>query len=87
VSAQVTMPDGTETDLAEHLSLVHKKGTRGLTEDYLAAMHETLHERKRDPFPEHDHLVPPPADSVLPADPAPAGPAARIPSPRRPAEP
>jgi hypothetical protein len=52
---QVTMPDGTETDLIEHLQLVHLKGTRGFTEEYLATLHDSLHQRKRDPLPEHDH--------------------------------
>jgi hypothetical protein len=54
---QVTMPDGTETDLIEHLQLVHLKGTRGFTEEYLATLHVNLHRRKRDPLPEHDHPV------------------------------
>ena len=52
---QVTMTDGTETDLIEHLRLVHQKGTRGFTEEYLATLHDSLHQRKRDPLPEHDH--------------------------------
>jgi hypothetical protein len=54
---QVTMTDGTETDLIEHLRLVHQKGTRGFTEEYLAALHDSLHHRKRDSLPEHDHLL------------------------------
>ena len=52
---QVTMTDGTETDLIEHLRLVHQKGTSGFTEEYLATLHDSLHQRKRDPLPEHDH--------------------------------
>lgn len=55
MSTQVTMSDGTETDLIEHLRLVHQKGTRGFTEEYLATLHDSLHARKRDPLPEHDH--------------------------------
>ena len=58
MSTQVTMSDGTETDLVEHLRLVHQKGTRGFTEEYLATLHDSLHQRKRDPLPEHDHPVP-----------------------------
>jgi hypothetical protein len=54
---QVTMPDGTETDLIEHLQLVHQKGTRGFTEEYLATLHVNLHQRSRDSLPEHDHPV------------------------------
>jgi hypothetical protein len=57
------MSDGTETDLIEHLRLVHQKGTRGFTDEYLATLHDSLHKRKRDPLPEHDH----PAVEVLPA--------------------
>lgn len=55
MSTQVTMPDGTETDLVEHLRLEHQKGTRGFTDEYLASLHDNLHQRKRDPLPEHDH--------------------------------
>jgi hypothetical protein len=49
------MPDGTESDLVDHLRDTHKKGTRGFTDEYLANLHEALHQRKRDPIPEHDH--------------------------------
>jgi hypothetical protein len=49
------MPDGSESDLIDHLRDGHKKGTRGFTEEYLANLHVTLHQRKRDPIPEHDH--------------------------------
>jgi hypothetical protein len=55
VSTQVTNDDGTEADLIEHLSLIHQKGTKGFTNDYLANLHNTLHQRKRDPLPEHSH--------------------------------
>ncbi len=33
----------------------HQKGTKGFTEDYLARLHKTLHQRSRDPLPEHTH--------------------------------
>jgi hypothetical protein len=49
------MPDGTETDLIEHLRAEHQKGTKGFTSEYLATLHDKLHEPKRDPLPEHDH--------------------------------
>lgn len=59
MSTHVTMPDGTETDLIEHLRLEHQKGTKGFTEEYLATLHEALHQRRREPVPEHDHpLIP-----------------------------
>ena len=67
LSTQVTMPDGTETDLSEHLRLVHKKGTRGFTEEYLATLHDNLHQPKRAPLPEHDHPL-----TEIPAQRAPA---------------
>jgi hypothetical protein len=68
VSTQVTNSDGTEADLIEHLSLVHLKGTKGFTDEYLANLHKTLHDRKRDPLPEHTH----PADLAEEAAAAPA---------------
>jgi hypothetical protein len=49
VSSQVTNEDGTEADLIEHLRHVHQKGTKGFTNEYLASLHKTLHQRKRDP--------------------------------------
>ena len=55
VSTQVTNEDGTAADLIEHLTHVHQKGTKGYTEEYLARLHRTLHQRKRDPLPEHTH--------------------------------
>jgi hypothetical protein len=55
VSTQVTNEDGTEADLIEHLSHIHQKGTKGFTAEYLATLHETLHQRKREPQPEHGH--------------------------------
>jgi hypothetical protein len=52
---QVTMEDGTEYPLHDHLRDGHKKGTQGFTEEYLRGLHRTLHQRKRDPIPEHTH--------------------------------
>jgi hypothetical protein len=55
LSTQVTNEDGTAADLADHLTLDHKKGTRGFTDEYLANLHKMLHTRRRDPLPEHGH--------------------------------
>ena len=55
MSTQVTNQDGTEADLIEHLRHMHQKGTKGYTDEYLANLHKTLHQRKRDPLPEHFH--------------------------------
>lgn len=57
MSTQVTNEDGTSADLAEHLSSEHHKGTRGLTDEYLATLHDRLHEPRRDPQPAHEHAV------------------------------
>jgi hypothetical protein len=64
VSTQVTNADGTEADLIDHLSRVHQKGTKGYTEDYLANLHKMLHQRKRDPLPEHTHPGEAPAQEL-----------------------
>ena len=55
VTTQVTMADGTPHELHDHLQEAHQKGTRGLTEDYLSAMHRMLHERNRPAELEHTH--------------------------------
>ena len=55
MSTQVTNADGTEADLVEHMNRAHQKGTKGFTEDYLADLHKTLHQRKHEPMPEHSH--------------------------------
>lgn len=55
MASQVIMDDGSEGPLNEHLRAEHKKGTRGLTEDYLRTLHSSLHHRTRDPLPEHGH--------------------------------
>jgi hypothetical protein len=55
VTTQVSNEDGSEVNLVEHLSHVHQKGTKGFTDEYLATLHKTLHQRKHDPLPEHAH--------------------------------
>lgn len=55
MSTQITNEDGSEADLIDHLGSVHQKGTQGFTDDYLASLHKTLHQRRRDPEPEHSH--------------------------------
>ena len=55
MSTQITNEDGSEADLIDHLGSVHQKGTKGFTDDYLASLHKTLHQRRRDPLPEHTH--------------------------------
>jgi hypothetical protein len=62
LSAYVINDDGTEAELAEHLASVHLKGTKGLTDEYLATLHQALHQRRRDPQPEHSH----PGDDIPP---------------------
>jgi hypothetical protein len=60
VVTQVTMDDGTESPLEDHMRDAHQKGTRGVTEDYLANLHLTLHQRKHEPDmePENPHTHP-----------------------------
>jgi hypothetical protein len=55
VTTQVSNEDGSEVNLVEHLSHVHQKGTRGFTDEYLASLHKTLHQRRHDQLPEHTH--------------------------------
>jgi hypothetical protein len=62
VTTQVTNEDGSEVNLVEHLSHVHQKGTKGFTDEYLARLHKTLHQRKHDPSPEHSHQEDEPAE-------------------------
>jgi hypothetical protein len=57
LSTHVTNEDGTAADLAEHLSSEHRKGTRGVTDAYLAGLHEKLHQSRREPLPGHEHPV------------------------------
>ena len=62
VTSQVILEDGSESPLSDHLREAHRKGTRGLNDEYLASLHRTLHQRKREPQPEpqpeHDHKHP-----------------------------
>jgi hypothetical protein len=51
VTSQVITEDGSESPLSDHLREVHRKGTRGLNDEYLANLHRTLHQRKH----EHEH--------------------------------
>jgi hypothetical protein len=53
--SRVTMEDGTEHSLLDHLRDGHQKGTRGFTEEYLANLHRILHQRHHEPEPEHTH--------------------------------
>lgn len=56
MTGQVTMEDGSELSLLDHLRDEHRKGTRGFTEEYLRSLHRTLHQRKReDTAPAHRH--------------------------------
>lgn len=54
MATHVIMEDGTESSLADHLRDGHQKGTRGFTEEYLASLHRTLHQRYG-PEAEHRH--------------------------------
>jgi hypothetical protein len=58
VATQVTMEDGTESPLVDHMRNAHQKGTLGFTEEYLANLHLTLHQRKREPEEELEHRHP-----------------------------
>jgi hypothetical protein len=55
VATQVTMEDGTESPLADHMRDAHQKGTRGYTDEYLANLHHLLHQRQREPEQELEH--------------------------------
>ena len=55
LSSQVIMEDGNESTINDHLRDGHRKGTRGLTDDYLSDLHVTLHQANREPRPEHGH--------------------------------
>lgn len=58
VATQVTMEDGTESPLVDHMRDAHQKGTRGYTEEYLDGLHRNLHQRKREPEEELEHRHP-----------------------------
>lgn len=51
MATRVTMEDGTEHSLLDHLRERHQKGTRGCTGEYLA----NLHQRNHEPEPGHTH--------------------------------
>jgi hypothetical protein len=55
VTSQVIGEDGSESSLSEHLRDEHRKGTRGLTDEFLADLHRTLHTAKPERQPEHEH--------------------------------
>jgi hypothetical protein len=55
MGTHVVMEDGTESPLLDHMRDEHQKGTRGFTEEYLASLHRALHQRRREPVPEHTH--------------------------------
>jgi hypothetical protein len=57
LSTHVTNEDGTVADLAEHLSSEHRKCTKGVTDAYLASLHDKLHQSRREPLPGHEHPV------------------------------
>jgi hypothetical protein len=61
---RVTMEDGTEPSLLDHLRDGHQKGTSGFTEDYLVNLHSILHQRNHEPEAEHTH-----PDADKPAEP------------------
>lgn len=58
VATQVTMEDGTESPLVDHMRDAHQKGTNGYTEEYLGDLHRNLHQRKREPGEELEHTHP-----------------------------
>jgi hypothetical protein len=53
----VTLEDGTEEPLHDHLREAHSKGTMGLSEEFLHNVHRTLHQRHA-PDLEHVHTEP-----------------------------
>lgn len=55
MTSQVITEDGGDRPLSDHLREAHRKGTRGLNDEYLANLHRTLHQRKRESQPEHEH--------------------------------
>jgi hypothetical protein len=58
------MDDGTESPLEDHMRDAHQKGTHGYTDQYLADLHRTLHQRKREPESELEHKHPEAAGRV-----------------------
>jgi hypothetical protein len=73
VATRVAREDGTEHSLPDHLREQHQKGTRGFTEEYLASLHRTLHQRDHEPEAEHTHPgAGEPGEPGETAEPAPA---------------
>lgn len=50
----VTLEDGTELPIHDHMRDSHRKGTQGLSEEFLASVHRVLHQRHA-PDLEHTH--------------------------------
>jgi hypothetical protein len=73
MTAQVVLQDGSEQPLLDHLTKAHRKGTQGLSEEFLDNLHLRLHQRNGSEL-EHVHpdsSVPAePGDSAEPAEPA-----------------
>ena len=55
VTSQVIKDDGSQATISDHLREDHRKGTGGLSDDYLSGVHRTLHQAKHQPAPEHAH--------------------------------
>jgi hypothetical protein len=60
----ITMQDGTEMALHEHLRNDHQKGTRGYTDAFLGRMHAQLHDHKHEAA--HTHAETAPVDQLIP---------------------
>jgi hypothetical protein len=76
VTANVTMKDGRELPLLDHLRDGHQKGTQGYTEQFLINLHKTLHQPDRDSAPEHEQIrddEPADTDAARDEDEAPPG--------------
>jgi hypothetical protein len=67
MTAQVVLQDGSEQPLLDHLTKAHRKGTQGLSEEFLDSLHLKLHQRNGSEL-EHAHPEGPEA-----AEPEPAG--------------
>ena len=55
MTSQVIKDDGSQATISDHLREDHRKGTRGLNDEYLNGVHRTLHQANREPSPEHAH--------------------------------
>jgi hypothetical protein len=76
MTAQVVLQDGSEQPLLDHLTKAHRKGTQGLSEEFLDNLHLRLHQRNGSEL-EHVHpdssVSAEPGDSAEPAEPEPIG--------------